>query len=350
LSASPAAPSDVLVTYGHNDRVRPFATDGLELGRVARVDRASVTVVTASGPVRAAPGDQALTTGDWVGLRRSPVPAIVEVAPRWSLLERRTADRTSAAQPLAANVDLVLLTVGLDRGPNLRRLDRLLTLAWASGATPVVVLTKADVAPDVGGTEAIVAAGAMGVEVLATSVQDGRGLERLRALVGPGTTAVLLGESGAGKSSLVNALAAVEVEIGAVRGLDHKGRHTTRTRELIPLVEGGVLLDTPGIRGVGLAGRETEGLERTFAEIADLAQGCRYRDCGHRTEPGCAVRIAIEEGTLAPQRLSAYEQLTAEVTSAARRADRRTHRADTRLEGRARKRFLDEQRRWRGES
>jgi ribosome biogenesis GTPase / thiamine phosphate phosphatase len=344
LSATP-----VLHAYGYNDRVPPFGDDGLETGRVARVDRGWITVATEAGLVRVVADRHALTTGDWIGLRWSPAPSIEAVAPRWSLLERSAADRTSVSQPLAANVDVVLLTVGLDRGLNLRRLDRLLTLAWASGATPAVVLTKADLDSDVAAAVAAVGRAAVGVEVIATSVEDGRGLAEVAALVPSGTTAVLLGESGAGKSSLVNRLAGARTEVGAVREVDHKGRHTTRARELIPVGDGGVLLDTPGIRGVGLAGGEAAGLERAFGDIVELAGGCRFRDCGHGAEPGCAVRAAVEDGTLGADRLAAYHSLAAEVARAAQRADRGAHRAQTRRAGRAHKQILDHQRRWRGD-
>jgi ribosome biogenesis GTPase / thiamine phosphate phosphatase len=228
-------------------------------------------------------------------------------------------------------------------------LDRLLTLAWASGATPAVVLTKADLDSDVAGALAAVGRAAAGVEVIATSVHDGRGLAEVGALVTSGITMVLLGESGAGKSSLVNRLADARIEVGAVREGDHKGRHTTRARELIPLGDGGVLLDTPGIRGVGLAGGEAAGLERAFVEIVELAAGCRFRDCGHGAEPGCAVRAAVEDGTFEAERLTAYHLLASEIASAARRADRGERRAQSRRAGRAHKQLLDHQRRWRGD-
>jgi ribosome biogenesis GTPase / thiamine phosphate phosphatase len=340
-----------LTSFGWNERVSDFPASGLVPGRVAQIDRSTVTVAVEAGLVRVRPVMPEVTTGDWVGLAPSGAPAIIAVAPRWSLLQRAPADGSSPPQLLAANVDVTLIAIGLDRDLNLRRLDRLLTIAWSSGSTPVVVITKADVdddGPALAEAESAIAARAVGVEVAVTSVRSGRGLERLRELVPAGVTAVFLGESGAGKTSLVNAFADEDLQVGDVRDRDHKGRHTTSSRTLIPIAGGGVLLDTPGLRGVGLSGGEMTGLDAAFPDISALASGCRFRDCSHRTEPGCAVLLAERTDALASDRLGSFHKLEEELASAARRADPRRGRADERREGRVFKRFKEQQDRARG--
>jgi ribosome biogenesis GTPase / thiamine phosphate phosphatase len=263
-----------------------------------------------------------------------------------------SADGSSAPQLLAANVDLTMVAIGLDRDLNLRRMHRLLTIAWSSGSTPVVVVTKADIADEDGPMLAqagsVIDREAAGVQIVVTSVRTGRGLDHLRELVPSGTTAVLVGESGAGKTSLVNALTGRRLEVGAVCDRDNKGHHTTRSRTLIPIPGGGVLLDTPGLRGVGLSGGEAAGLSTAFSDISALASQCRFRDCAHRTEPDCAVLSAVEIGALAADRLGSFHRLEDERASAARRADARRGRADARREGRAFKRLKEQQERLRG--
>jgi ribosome biogenesis GTPase len=234
-------------------------------------------------------------------------------------MERRTAvvragaSRTSQAQVLAANVDTVAVAVSLADSLRLGRIERMLALAWESGATPVVVLTKADRCAD--------PASAPGVEVLVTSAVTGEGLDVLTAVLSG--TVVLLGPSGAGKSTLGNRLLGEALPAtGAVRAGDGKGRHTTAWRELLPLPHGGVLLDTPGLRGVGLHDAD-DGLDQTFAEITELAQDCRFSDCAHTGEPGCAVPAAVEDGHLTRRRLDSYHRLRHENAHAASRTDAR---------------------------
>jgi ribosome biogenesis GTPase len=213
---------------------------------------------------------------------------------------------------------------------DLGRLERFLSLAWESGAEPLVVLTKADLVPDTTHLLADAEAAAPGVQVVVASAASGEGLEVLGAVLGGGTS-VLLGQSGAGKSTLSNALTGSEVqEVQATRDADGKGRHTTTTRDLLALPGGGVLIDTPGLRGVGLWDAEG-GVAQVFSEIEELARDCRFQDCSHQAEPGCAVLAALEDGTLAHRRLESYRKLLRENAWIASRTDQRM-RADMRRE------------------
>lgn len=295
--------------------------------RIARVDRGLCTAITSSGPVRAtfvAPYPLLTPcTGDWAALRpgTDSGPHLVELLPRHSAIVRSSASRSSHGQVLAANVDTVVIALSLATPLDAAKLERLAALAWESGARPVVVLTKADLAADPGAVRAEAGVLAPGVDVLATSVTTGQGIDALAALL-RGTT-VLLGPSGAGKSSLANTLLGQEVlAAGEVRAQDGKGRHTTVRRELLPLPGGGVLIDTPGLRGISLHDA-ADGLEQVFAEIEGLAAHCRFGDCAHDSEPGCAVRAAIGAGELPERRLRSYRKLQRENAWAASRADAR---------------------------
>ncbi|MCU0309364.1 MAG: ribosome small subunit-dependent GTPase A [Acidimicrobiales bacterium] len=258
------------------------------------------------------------TVGDWVAVVDGE---IVTVLPRRSLLRRR-AVHGGGEQPLAANVDRLLLVCGLDRPVKDGRIQRGTAIAHDAGAEPVVVLTKA-AGPDTADPDAAAAevrAGNPGVAVVVTSVREGVGVEELYELI-TGRTVALLGESGAGKSSIVNALLGTEVALtGDVRTGDAKGRHTTTTRELHLLSDGGVLIDTPGIREVGLVG-EADAVEETFAEVTEVAETCRFSDCGHDTEPGCAIRAALDAGELDAARVARWRALLAETEAARERAD-----------------------------
>ncbi|MBB6347098.1 ribosome small subunit-dependent GTPase A [Nonomuraea muscovyensis] len=301
---------------------------GLVPARIARVDRGLCDAVTESGPVRA--GLTALyspdpllapCTGDWAALRPGPAPELVALLPRSSTIVRSSASRSSHGQLLAANVDTVVIAVSLTVALDAARLERLLALAWDSGARPLIVLTKADLAADAAAVHAEASALAPGVDILVTSVTTGQNIDVLTALLN-GTT-VLLGPSGAGKSSLGNALLGDEVlATGEVRAQDGKGRHTTVRRELVPLPGGGVLIDTPGLRGISLYDA-ADGLEQVFAEIERLSEDCRFGDCGHDTEPGCAVQAAIRAGELTERRLNSYRKLLRENAWAASRTDAR---------------------------
>ncbi|WP_051856873.1 ribosome small subunit-dependent GTPase A [Streptomyces sp. NRRL S-1868] len=319
----------------------PYAAQGLLPGRVARVDRGRCDVVTAGGTVRAdtefvVPRDpmKIVCTGDWAAVDpEGHGPRYVRaLLPRRTAFVRSTSSKRSEGQVLAANVDHAVLCVPLSAEVDLGRVERLVSLAWTSGARPLLVLTKADLVPDAAGLGHLAedAAGAApGVRVLAVSAESGEGVDALaEALTGgpAGGTTALLGPSGAGKSTLANALLGTETQdVRAVRDRDGKGRHTTTTRNLLPLPAargGGVLIDTPGLRGVGLwdAG---EGLGQAFAEIEALAARCRFGDCAHGTEPGCAVLAAVEDGTLGERRLASYRKLQRENVRLAARTDAR---------------------------
>lgn len=238
------------------------------------------------------------------------------VLPRRSLFLRRAAGGTNTEQPVAANVDTVFLCMALNGDFSLRRLERYLSAAWDSGALPVVVLTKADLCTDLSEKTAQAAGAACGAEVLTTCALEADGWRCLAPYLTPGKTVAFLGSSGVGKSSLINRLLGAEHQ--AVNGLrqDGRGRHTTTRRELFSLPCGAAVLDTPGMRELGLWDAE-EGMRRAFADMESLAARCRFRGCTHRSEPGCAVRAALDSGALDRERLRSYEKLAVENAYAA---------------------------------
>ncbi len=301
-------------------------------GRVVRHDGMSVTLAVPEGlrtVMLSRRLDPAPVVGDWVAVA-GEVP--VAVLPRTSLLTRRSA-ATDTPQNLAANVDAVLVVCGLDRPVKPGRLDRVITMARDAGAVPVVVLAKADLAADAGEQAAQVEDGHPGVEVMTMSVVAGTGLDDLHTLVRD-RTVVLVGESGAGKSSLTNALVGHEVmATGDVRAGDAKGRHTTSTREAHLVPGGGVLIDTPGLRAVGLWA-DVDAVAAAFSDVDDLAAGCRFNDCRHGGEPGCAVQAALGDGTLAADRFAAWQRLEREAAAAELRAAPHLERAHDRRFGR----------------
>lgn len=283
-----------------------------------RHDGVAVQVRTPRGDrsVKLRRGLPPLTVGDWLALDGEQVVALLE---RASLLRRRAAGGEDH-QLLAANVDLVLLVMGLDREVKAGRVRRGEALAFDAGAHPVLVLTKADLADDVEAVLTRVDEEHPGLEVMVSSAATGAGIDDLRARMS-GATSVLLGESGAGKSRLVNALSGDDVAVvGRVRAGDHKGRHTTTNRQLHVLPSGGIVIDSPGIREVGLAGDE-ESVDATFADIDEIGEECHFSNCQHAGEPGCAVALAIESGVLTTDRLEAYRELRAEVVAALRRSN-----------------------------
>ncbi|HEV2362258.1 MAG TPA: ribosome small subunit-dependent GTPase A, partial [Acidimicrobiales bacterium] len=334
--------SDSLADYGYDDRVETLFTlidlPQFTPGRVVRVDKSSAVVMTEDGTIRADPfrlsrqrleselaaglAPTEATTGDWVALVDSPGagPAIAAVLQRRSLIARRAPeDRSRPVQAIAANVDHVAVVAPLDRPQSPSRIERTLAMVWESGATPLIVLTKADVGVDIDETVASTESAAMGVPVLVTSGVTGDGADALVEVVRPSGTLAFLGPSGAGKSTLVNALTGLATQrTSDVRGLDNRGRHTTTSRELIPLPGGGVLLDTPGLRSLGVLD-VSAGVREVFADVEALAEQCRFADCGHGGEPGCAVRSAIGDGTLEARRLASYQKLQRESLAALRR-------------------------------
>jgi ribosome biogenesis GTPase / thiamine phosphate phosphatase len=294
------------------------------LGRVALSQRDQYKLLTEteelsaepSGALwfRAADAASMPVVGDWVAARVvGPAQALVEaVLPRRTCFSRRAAGRREERQALAANIDLVFLVCGLDGDFNVRRLERYLTLAVESGARPVVVLNKADLCDEVAGRMREAAEVSGGAPVVAVTTVGTPGVDALREFLAAGQTVALLGSSGVGKSTLVNALLGEErLRTGAVRDSDGKGRHTTSHRELIPLPQGGALIDTPGMRELQLwAGAES--VDQAFDEIAATALACRFGDCRHHGEPGCAVRRALDAGEIPLERWESYEKLLRE--------------------------------------
>lgn len=307
-----------------------------ELARVTRTDRGACDLLGEHGPLRATWGADVVaavardplavpSTGDWVVVQLWPDAhrTVEAVLPRRTAVVRAQVGGTSSGQVLAANVDVVAVVEGLYPDPDLGRIERLLALAWQSGAQPRLVLTKADLGTSGADVAAQVASQvAAGCPVDVTVAHDGRGVGELRALLAAGVTLALLGASGVGKSTLLNALVGgAEVMRTQPLGAVHKGRHTTVTRELHLVPGGGCVIDTPGLRSVGLVGED--GLAEVFADVDELALLCRFTDCAHGGEPGCAVQAAVEVGDLAQRRLDSWGKLRREAAWQAGRADAR---------------------------
>jgi ribosome biogenesis GTPase / thiamine phosphate phosphatase len=327
--------------------------------RVAAEHRGAYEVRSAAGagPARLA-GRLRLTedaadlpgAGDWVVLDGDPAPgrtAIVErVLARRTVFTRAAAGRRAVAQAVAANVDLVFAVCGLDADFNLRRIERYVARVWASGAQPAVILSKSDLCDAAAARAGEVAGRVPGVEVLVTSAPAAGGVAAVRAHIGRGVTAAFVGSSGAGKSTLINALLGEErMATGAVRESDGRGRHVTTHRQLVALPGGGLVLDTPGMRELALA--DGEGLDALFGDLEALAGRCRFADCRHGDEPGCAVRAAVAAGTLDGDRLEHYLRLEREAAAFARRHDERARRQHGRDWGR-RWDEVAQLRRWKG--
>jgi ribosome biogenesis GTPase / thiamine phosphate phosphatase len=322
---------------------------GLVPARVSAAHRAAFDVHTADGVVRTRlPGrlvhDNAdVAVGDWVGLGDGLIRTVL---PRRSAIVRNAAGMATRAQTLAANVDLAFVVSSL--GPDLepRRIERYLVAIWESGATPEIVLTKADRLEDPWPLVAEVEAVALGVAVHVVSALTGQGCEALRARLRPGTTAVLLGSSGVGKSTIVNRFVGHELMVvNETRLDDDEGRHTTSHRELILLPGGGLVIDTPGLRELQLWDGGG-GLDETFADVEELAGDCRFNDCSHTQEPGCAVLSAVESGELPHERFHSWRKLQKELRAIAVRHDALLRKEEARKwrlrarEGRARARRM----------
>lgn len=306
------------------------------LARVTRTDRGACELTGAEGPLRATWGADVVaavardplavpSAGDWVAVQLWPDShrTLEVVLPRRTAVVRASVGGSSSGQVLAANVDVVAVVEGLYPTPDLGRIERLMALAWQSGAQPRLVLTKADL--DGAGIDLAHQIGeqvAAGCPVDVTAAHDGEGVGALREVLADGSTLALLGASGVGKSTLLNALVGSgEVMRTQHLGAMHKGRHTTVTRELHLVPGGGCIIDTPGLRSVGLVGED--GLGEVFADVDSLAVQCRFTDCGHGVEPGCAVRAAVESGDLTQRRLASWDKLRREAAWQAGRADAR---------------------------
>lgn len=319
----------------------PYRDQGLVPARVASQHRGSYVLLAQSGELQAevsgALRHAALTSadlpvaGDWVAVRparelvalshKQGRRAIVHaVLPRRTAFARRTAGDRADEQVLAANVDVAFLVAGLDGEFRPRRLERYLTTAWEGGAQPVVVLTKSDLCSDVGARTAEAEAVAGGSAVHAVSAVTGEGIAELRPYLDGNRTGALLGSSGVGKSTLVNQLCGRELLATASLRADGRGRHTTAHRQLVPLPGGGLILDTPGLRELQLWD-SGEGLAETFGDIESLVLRCRFGDCLHDTEPGCAVKAALADGSLTAERLDSYRKLQRELQALEARGD-----------------------------
>jgi ribosome biogenesis GTPase len=328
------------------DAFRPYENDKLIPARVAARHHGPCELLTELGRLGGVPAgrledDELPVVGDWVvarpldGERKAVIEAVL---PRRSAFTRKEAWRRTVAQVVAANVDTAFLVTAFGGDLNARRLERFLTAAWDSGSSPVVVANKSDLADDPFGELAAVEAVALGVPVLTVSAATGEGLDLLEAHLVPGRTVALLGSSGVGKSTLVNRLAGRELLATRELRSDGRGRHTTTHRELVPLPSGALLIDTPGMRELQLWADEAV-LDSTFSEIAELAGDCRFSDCSHEHEPGCAVMAAISGGSLPADRFASYRKLQRELRALEIRKDARL-KSEARQEMRRRQRRM----------
>jgi ribosome biogenesis GTPase len=321
-----------LAALGWNTELADTLELGLMPGRVIAAHRAAYDVQTAADAVRTRlPGrlvheNVDVAVGDWVGMSDGLIRAVL---PRSSAIVRSSAGRASTSQTLAANVDVAFVVSSL--GPDLepRRIERSLVTIWESGATPEIVLTKSDRFDDPWEMVAEVEAVAVGVPVHVVSAVTGDGCDALRERLRPGTTAVLLGSSGVGKSTLVNRFAGRELmAVKETRADDDEGRHTTTHRELILLPDGGIVIDTPGLRELQLW--DGGGLEEAFSDVEELAGDCRFNDCTHTQEPGCAVLAAVRSGELPSERFQSWRKLQRELRAIEIRHDARLRREERR--------------------
>jgi ribosome biogenesis GTPase len=337
---------DLIKQYGWSDALAaafaPHAGAGHVPGRIVAQHRDGYQVVTDEGELRAKASGRLMheaqeaghpAVGDWVALSLNPAEGVATlhaVLPRRTAFVRRAADSVQTLQVIAANIDVAFVVTSLNADLNPRRIERYLAAAWQSGARPVVVLTKSDLADDPQGQVDAIAALAAGCPVLTVSARQGQGLAALLAQVAPGETCVLIGSSGVGKSTLVNAFLGEErMATQAIREADDQGRHTTSHRQMVRLPGGGLILDTPGIREVGLIDAE-EGLGVVFDDIERLIGACKFNNCGHVKEPGCAVRGALDSGALDPARWIHFQKLGAELAAVQSKAERLANDAERR--------------------
>lgn len=310
--------------------------DGLKLGRVALEHKHSYRVwledgeylCTLAGKLTfdAISREDLPAVGDWVAVQTSPGEMrgmIKGILPRKSKFSRKAAGQVTEEQIVAANVDTVFIVNSLNDDLNLRRIERYLLLAWESGSNPVIILSKADLVTDLKAKMHQVSSVAIGVPVIAVSVLEGTGTEEILPYLAPGKTVALIGSSGVGKSSLVNYFTGFEKQlVQEIRESDDKGKHTTTHREMVLLPGGAILIDTPGMREIQLWSSE-EGIIESFADIEQYADECKFRDCSHKNEPGCAVWLAISDGLLDENRLVSYKKLQKELAYIDRKLDKK---------------------------
>lgn len=305
-------PGRVILSHGNAHRI--VSRDGEQVATVAGRLKHDATATTELPAI-----------GDWIGFRESRIETIL---PRRTQLSRKVPGRRTEEQVVAANIDTVVVVMGLDRDFNPRRLERYLTTVWESGAAPIILLNKADTATSTATQREQVGAVAMGAPVIVTSCVNGRGVDEVRARLRPRETAVLVGSSGVGKSTLINRLLDEDVQrTREVRASDERGQHTTTHRELFRLPGGALLIDNPGIRELQLWADE-DALDQTFDDIARWSEHCRYRDCVHAEEPGCAVTAAVASGELSRERLESFRSLQKEIRFLQLRQDESAQRAE----------------------
>ncbi|CAN5623123.1 ribosome small subunit-dependent GTPase A [soil metagenome] len=346
--ASPAGLTPIdLLRLGWSDSwaasFEPLRSAGLDPARVLSEERGRCLVAAATGEAwasvagrlrhEAASAEDMPAVGDWVGVAgvTGSSPVIQAVLPRQSRFARPARGDVPGAEVVAANIDLVLVVMALDHDFNVSRLERYMALVLSSGAEPLIVLNKADLCADVAERVADAHAAAPGVPVVVLSALTGTGIDDLRPWLEPGRTMCLVGSSGVGKSTIVNVLLGWQRQATAPLRADQRGRHTTTRRELLLTPSGALLVDSPGMRSVGMWDAE-EGIDGAFSDIDELAVGCRFSDCGHGAEPGCAVQDAVANGTLAARRLESRRKLEQELAamehrrSAGGRAEQRRRR------------------------
>ncbi|MFC6314725.1 MULTISPECIES: ribosome small subunit-dependent GTPase A [Lapidilactobacillus] len=316
-----------LTDYGLTTHFQQAAENfpDLFIARISGQQRQQYRVLTAHGEAAAEVSGKLVfqatdptdfpAVGDWVLLDRADDQhgnaIIQQILPRTSALARQAAGNESKGQMIAANIDQIFICMSLNADFNLRRLERYLTIAWDSQAQPVVVLTKADLCDDLADKIAQVAAISIGVDIITCSSENGQGFSEIQQALSAGTTGAFIGSSGVGKSTLINRLLGQDkLATKAIRADDAKGRHTTTHRELFLLPDGGLVIDTPGMRELQIY---TGDLDRTFTDIATLATQCKFNDCQHQSEPGCAVQAALASGELAPERWASYQKLQHEM-------------------------------------